>query len=153
MERAQDMCGGMHTASPQQSWSPEPGWLLLVSAGWLSLVAVSLLVPAENRYWGGEQTCLVCNNGSVFHFCFELRHILYVKPCRSTPVLSAKHPQQSVWYPGRGRTGDMTLTTVQKAQAPSLVFPSCPGHFLLLCLSLVLSSEENPGADDCSFLP
>lgn len=54
---------------------------------------------------------------------------------------------------GEGLEGDMTLTTVQKAQAPSLVFPSCPGHFLLLCLSLVLSSEENPGADDCSFLP
>ncbi|CAO2640323.1 hypothetical protein LEMLEM_LOCUS25291, partial [Lemmus lemmus] len=30
-----------------------------------------------------------CNNGSVFHFCFEVRHILYVKPCRSTPVFSA----------------------------------------------------------------
>lgn len=146
LERAQDMSGGMHTASPQQSWSPKPGWLLLVSAGWLSLV------PAEDRYWGREHAS-PCDNGPAFHFCFEVRRVLDVTPCRSTPVLSANHPQRSVWYPGTGRTGDMTLTTLQKGQAPSLALPSCPGRFLLLCPSLILSSKESSGAEGCSFLP
>lgn len=76
--------------------------------------------------------------------------------------LSANHPQQSVWYPRIGRTGDVALTTGPKAQAPALSFPppqEAAGHgrspraAVSRSLALPLPSEGNPGAEDCFFLP
>lgn len=91
-------------------------------------VATTLLVPAEGRDGGGEQTCLLSpKNGSLFHFCFEERHILHAKPRRG-PRSSQRQPPTTVCVVPQNRK-DWRRGSDHRAKGPgpSSVLPSSPG--------------------------